>query len=411
MNNNQRLAIYEAQWVKPNTKTGLPFRPGEFNSNGDLFLEYNFESVGTERWIDAAKLPKVDVSRLWNKENKIMQFGDLIDRQNAVVGIGKIKDGNIISLHPIIGAINPKTGLPYLPGDVDADGRVFRMYSAKFVNGCAICREIWLENNNLSPEETEALKLRFGVKNEQGMVFNRLLNKKINIEVKANVLKKRPSNKETNSEKFPVGWSERQTNDLIRLWFLGSSANQIGKVVHKSRNAVLSKANRLDLPRSLEFKEKLKDALNLSPPDGLSPDLVLQSHTLLNQEKDVSRSTTTRLGQQEFRKDILRLFENRCAISGTEEASVLEAAHIIPYSKSQDNDPSNGLCLRADIHSLFDLGMLTITENLIVKVSGRISDPEYSQFHDKKLDLPIRAKIHINRSFLNWHLINVFYRS
>jgi putative restriction endonuclease len=38
----------------------------------------------------------------------------------------------------------------------------------------------------------------------------------------------------------------------------------------------------------------------------------------------------------------------------------LEAAHISPYRGSQSNHPQNGLLLRADLHTLFDLGMLAV---------------------------------------------------
>src|SRR5271155_3471993 len=39
---------------------------------------------------------------------------------------------------------------------------------------------------------------------------------------------------------------------------------------------------------------------------------------------------------------------------------LLEAAHISPYRGLQSNHPQNGLLLRADLHSLFDLGMLAV---------------------------------------------------
>lgn len=38
----------------------------------------------------------------------------------------------------------------------------------------------------------------------------------------------------------------------------------------------------------------------------------------------------------------------------------MEAAHICPYRGEQDNHPANGLLLRADIHTLFDLDLLGI---------------------------------------------------
>lgn len=48
------------------------------------------------------------------------------------------------------------------------------------------------------------------------------------------------------------------------------------------------------------------------------------------------------------------------AITGCAVVEVLEAAHIVPYRGDQTNVVHNGLLLRADLHTLFDLGLLRI---------------------------------------------------
>ena len=52
---------------------------------------------------------------------------------------------------------------------------------------------------------------------------------------------------------------------------------------------------------------------------------------------------------------------------------VLQAAHIRPYALGGEHSLSNGLLLRSDLHTLFDLGYLTVEpkERKIV-VSDRI---------------------------------------
>jgi hypothetical protein len=48
---------------------------------------------------------------------------------------------------------------------------------------------------------------------------------------------------------------------------------------------------------------------------------------------------------------------------------VLEAAHIRPYLGENDNHPENGLLLRADIYTLFDLDLLgTEPDTLRVRI-------------------------------------------
>lgn len=65
--------------------------------------------------------------------------------------------------------------------------------------------------------------------------------------------------------------------------------------------------------------------------------------------------------QSAFRTKLLAAYGERCAITGADVPAVLEAAHIDPHSKSGDNRTDNGLLLRADLHALFDMGLLRIS--------------------------------------------------
>ncbi len=67
-----------------------------------------------------------------------------------------------------------------------------------------------------------------------------------------------------------------------------------------------------------------------------------------------------RRGQKNFRENLRKLYEDRCAVTGWGPSSVLDAAHIESHAKTGINDVENGLLLRADIHSLFDDGLLVI---------------------------------------------------
>jgi hypothetical protein len=74
----------------------------------------------------------------------------------------------------------------------------------------------------------------------------------------------------------------------------------------------------------------------------------------------VLRQISERRGQTQFRQALRDRYENRCLVTGCEVLAVLEAAHISPYRGESDNSPDNGLLLRADIHTLFDLDLLGI---------------------------------------------------
>lgn len=63
----------------------------------------------------------------------------------------------------------------------------------------------------------------------------------------------------------------------------------------------------------------------------------------------------TRRGQPEFRKSLIAAYQGQCCVTGCAVESVLEAAHIIPHAQESDYKVTNGLLLRADIHTLYDL--------------------------------------------------------
>ena len=74
----------------------------------------------------------------------------------------------------------------------------------------------------------------------------------------------------------------------------------------------------------------------------------------------VLTTVTARPGQARFRARILLAYLGRCFLTGEAISEVLEAAHIVPVKHGGNDDSQNGLCLRIDIHRLFDSGNLRI---------------------------------------------------
>lgn len=69
-----------------------------------------------------------------------------------------------------------------------------------------------------------------------------------------------------------------------------------------------------------------------------------------------------RRGQSNFRNNLLDLHPV-CAVTGCALVDILEAAHIDAYRNDTHNHISNGLLLRSDIHTLFDLNLCAINPN------------------------------------------------
>lgn len=111
-----------------------------------------------------------------------------------------------------------------------------------------------------------------------------------------------------------------------------------------------------------------------------TPDPNAVQNLQLIEEATVLCEVVLRRYQSAFRKKLLDRRAKRCAITGTSEPSVLEAAHIIPYaSKFADRDKlENGILLRSDIHKLFDAHLISINPaTRRVVVSDRVGSLDY----------------------------------
>lgn len=92
----------------------------------------------------------------------------------------------------------------------------------------------------------------------------------------------------------------------------------------------------------------------------------------------VLREIVVRRGQPKFRSELIEVYEARCAITGCSVLPILEAAHITPYLGPATNLKENGILLRADIHLLWDLGLIAIHPHKnVVVINESIVDESY----------------------------------
>lgn len=99
--------------------------------------------------------------------------------------------------------------------------------------------------------------------------------------------------------------------------------------------------------------------------------------------------TLSRPKQREFRQTLLKVYENRCAITGCDVPAALEASHIDPFAKGGSNSIFNGLLLRADIHRLFDRYFISVhPKTRKVCLSVLLSGSKYAEFEDKEIYCP-----------------------
>jgi putative restriction endonuclease len=81
---------------------------------------------------------------------------------------------------------------------------------------------------------------------------------------------------------------------------------------------------------------------------------------------------------QGFRRVVVKAYEHRCALCGVriitpEGHTVVDAAHIIPWSKSGNDDIRNGMALCKLCHWAFDHGMMGVADTYEIIIPGRVA--------------------------------------
>ena len=96
--------------------------------------------------------------------------------------------------------------------------------------------------------------------------------------------------------------------------------------------------------------------------------------------EDLIAETKMRRGQALFRATVLSAYQNRCCITGLDDARLLNASHIVPWRDDPANrlNPRNGLCLSALHDRAFDRGLITFDDDLRLLLSPEL---DRSQSH------------------------------
>ncbi|MBI1189587.1 MAG: HNH endonuclease [Tepidisphaera sp.] len=153
-----------------------------------------------------------------------------------------------------------------------------------------------------------------------------------------------------------------------------------------------------DLRRKHE-PPKLLDA-PLVPPSGPSEKIV---------------TAKQRLHQAFFRDAVISSYNNRCCVTGLPLVECLVAGHIVPWSVDERRraDPTNGVCMSATFDRLFECGLITFEDDLILRVSDRVRSLKdqtaaelVSARHGQRMIPP--ARFYPDSECLRWHRENRF---
>ena len=116
-------------------------------------------------------------------------------------------------------------------------------------------------------------------------------------------------------------------------------------------------------------------------------------------------SIAQRRGQARFRAALIRVYEGRCAISGSDAVEALEAAHVLGYKEGEaTNHLQNGFLLRADLHVLFDRGLIAIdSANDTVVLAPALLATTYAELAGRPVGFPSNEALRPSAAVLDRH--------
>jgi putative restriction endonuclease len=119
-----------------------------------------------------------------------------------------------------------------------------------------------------------------------------------------------------------------------------------------------------------------------------------------------------------FRLIVLTAYEHQCAVCGLQlllsgSSVALEAAHIQWHQAKGPSTVRNGLCLCCLHHKLFDLGAITVSDQLTVIVSDQAAGlsgfrEHLMNHHGRPIKVPVHESDIPRGDFIDWHHREVF---
>lgn len=142
----------------------------------------------------------------------------------------------------------------------------------------------------------------------------------------------------------------------------------------------------------------------------------IETENIPQEGKERETIIRARVNQSFFRKMIFSSYQNTCCITGINTAQLLIASHIKPWAVDVGNrlNPRNGLCLNALHDKAFDSGLISVSNDLKVIVSGKLKShyglKAFSTFFAEYEGVPINLPMRFlpDKTFLEYHRDVIF---
>ena len=176
----------------------------------------------------------------------------------------------------------------------------------------------------------------------------------------------------------PIGSAGKKNKELLAEAVSNnkSIAERCGLIVQNLPTEVSEKIvfdiNPVQTPLVTVISENIEKPTNI---EDIESSIDFSLVNLKDSREKVLTSICQRRGQKTFRANLLKVYGGRCSITDCNAQEALEAAHIHPYMGEYTNCTNNGLLLRADIHTLFDLYLISIhPDSKKVVVSSKLDN-------------------------------------
>ncbi|HEY9764322.1 MAG TPA: pentapeptide repeat-containing protein [Trichocoleus sp.] len=125
-----------------------------------------------------------------------------------------------------------------------------------------------------------------------------------------------------------------------------------------------------------------------------------------NQVVQSIQSVLKRRVQYSLQQKLLEVYNYQCAITQCPIRPLLETTLITGSGKVLLDHPSNGLVLRSDLKTLYDLHLLAIhPDNLTVLLSPTLLKTDYAALKGRKISVPVQQSCKPNPGCLKHHLL------
>lgn len=211
--------------------------------------------------------------------------------------------------------------------------------------------------------------------------------------------------------------SSYQIRDMVKYAYLDS---ELFELLSADKNRTMFRRVIVDNYFDTEEKKRLLQAINLSR-EALKYEHLLIAEAgepyISNKPKEKMRFKE-KVREAGFRHVIMSLYNYTCSVCNMriltlEGASVVDAAHIVPFSVSANDDIRNGIALCKLHHWSFDEGLFSIDEDYRVMTTPLLSAQRptewlLTELKNKQIMLPENTTLYPAQEALHYHRENKF---